>query len=148
MFSDQTSCVVAFHKATESFAFIPLLNASDEWFPFRSVIIGRAENSVFPAEPPHMIQAAMPARHEHRFGPSKLFPRRSSPPPPLSRGNSVRGVAICKHLSGDMGLHMMDVAQISLATVRTTVATIVAGNDKEADQHNPNLELQPSRRHL
>ncbi|KAK5651652.1 hypothetical protein OQA88_11827 [Cercophora sp. LCS_1] len=47
-----------------------------------------------------------------------------------SRGNSVRGVAICERLSSDMGMHMMDVSQISASTVRTSVATILAGEDK------------------
>lgn len=42
-----------------------------------------------------------------------------------SRGNSVRGVAICERLSRDMGLHMMDLNQISRATVNTTVITIL-----------------------
>ncbi|KAK3191262.1 hypothetical protein K4F52_002852 [Lecanicillium sp. MT-2017a] len=55
------------------------------------------------------------------------------------RGNSVRGVAICEKLSRDMGLHMMDVSQIAGATVRTTVATIVAGDD---DPHHPNCERE------
>ena len=47
------------------------------------------------------------------------------------RGNSVRGVAICERLSGDMGLHMMDVSQIAVATVRTSLATIVGGDFSE-----------------
>ncbi|KAI9155690.1 Glutaminase [Paramyrothecium foliicola] len=55
------------------------------------------------------------------------------------RGNSVRGVAICEQLSKDMGLHMMDVSQISRATVRTSVATIVAG---ESEPHNPNCQRE------
>jgi len=42
-----------------------------------------------------------------------------------SRGNSVRGVAICERLSRDMGFHMMDVSQIARATVNTTVVTIL-----------------------
>ncbi|KAF5657128.1 glutaminase [Fusarium heterosporum] len=46
-----------------------------------------------------------------------------------SRGNSVRGVAICEQLSSDMGLHMMDVSQIAQATVRTSIATIVPGEN-------------------
>lgn len=52
----------------------------------------------------------------------------------------MRGVAICERLSGDMGLHMMDVSQISLATVRTSVATIVAGQG--GDAHNENCNRQ------
>ncbi|XWX00443.1 hypothetical protein V2A60_008463 [Cordyceps javanica] len=56
------------------------------------------------------------------------------------RGNSVRGVAICEKLSRDMGLHMMDVSQIAGATVRTSVATIVAGV-KEPDHPNRQREI-------
>ncbi|KAF4964312.1 hypothetical protein FSARC_7757 [Fusarium sarcochroum] len=55
------------------------------------------------------------------------------------RGNSVRGVAICEQLSRDMGLHMMDVSQIAQATVRTSVATIVAG---ESDPHHKNCNRE------
>ncbi|CAG7555698.1 unnamed protein product [Fusarium equiseti] len=57
-----------------------------------------------------------------------------------SRGNSVRGVAICEQLSSDMGLHMMDVSQIAQATVRTSVATIVAG-ENEPHHSNCNKEI-------
>lgn len=53
------------------------------------------------------------------------------------RGNSVRGVLMCQQLSRDMGLHMMDASQIASATVRTSVATIVAGN---AHHHHPNCD--------
>ncbi|KAH7014770.1 beta-lactamase/transpeptidase-like protein [Ilyonectria destructans] len=55
------------------------------------------------------------------------------------RGNSVRGVAICERLSRDMGLHMMDASQISRATVRTSVATIIAG---ESEPHHANCERE------
>lgn len=55
------------------------------------------------------------------------------------RGNSVRGVAICEQMSRDMGLHMMDASQIARATVRTSVATIVAG---EHDPHNKNCQRE------
>ncbi|OAA48790.1 Glutaminase [Cordyceps fumosorosea ARSEF 2679] len=55
------------------------------------------------------------------------------------RGNSVRGVAICEKLSRDMGLHMMDVSQIAGATVRTAVATIVAG---ESEPEHPNRQRE------
>jgi len=55
------------------------------------------------------------------------------------RGNSVRGVAICEQLSRDMGLHMMDVSQIARASVRTSVATIVAG---ESEPHHPNCQRE------
>ncbi|KAH7242097.1 beta-lactamase/transpeptidase-like protein [Fusarium tricinctum] len=57
-----------------------------------------------------------------------------------SRGNSVRGVAICEQLSRDMGLHMMDVSQIAQATVRTSLATIVAG-ENEPHHKNCNKEV-------
>lgn len=43
------------------------------------------------------------------------------------RGNSVRGVAMCKQLSHDMGFHMMDVSQIGRASVRSWVTTIAGG---------------------
>jgi glutaminase A len=55
------------------------------------------------------------------------------------RGNSVRGVAICEQMSGDMGLHMMEASQIARATVRTSVATIVAG---ESEPHNRNCHRE------
>lgn len=56
-----------------------------------------------------------------------------------SKGNSVRGVVICEQLSRDMGMHMMDASQISRSTVRTSIATIVAG---EHEPHNPNCQKQ------
>lgn len=56
-----------------------------------------------------------------------------------SRGNSVRGVAICEKLSRDMGLHMMDVSQIARATVNTTVATITPG---KVDPKHQNCDRQ------
>lgn len=46
-----------------------------------------------------------------------------------AKGNSVRGVSICKQLSGDMGLHMMDVSQIARSTVTTYIANIDNAND-------------------
>ncbi|KAK0385543.1 hypothetical protein NLU13_6723 [Sarocladium strictum] len=55
------------------------------------------------------------------------------------RGNSVRGVAICEKMSSDMGLHMMEASQIARATVRTSVATIVAG---ECEPHNRNCQRE------
>ncbi|PNP78536.1 hypothetical protein FNYG_08166 [Fusarium nygamai] len=57
-----------------------------------------------------------------------------------TRGNSVRGVAICEQLSSDMGLHMMDVSQIAQATVRVSVATILPG-DNEPHHTNCNKEV-------
>ncbi|RSL43118.1 hypothetical protein CDV31_006988 [Fusarium ambrosium] len=56
-----------------------------------------------------------------------------------TRGNSVRGVAICEQLSRDMGLHMMDVSQIAQATLRTSVATIIAG---ESEPHHTNCNRE------
>lgn len=54
-----------------------------------------------------------------------------------SKGNSVRGVAMCEQLSRDMGLHMMDVSQIARATVQTSVARIVAPeNHSITDGHH------------
>lgn len=52
-----------------------------------------------------------------------------------SRGNSVRGVAICEKLSRDMGLHMMDVSQIARATVNTSFATIVPADHDGEHEH-------------
>lgn len=53
------------------------------------------------------------------------------------RGNSVRSVAIFEQMSKDMGFHMMDVSQISRASVSTSVAKIVAGKD---NPHHPNCD--------
>ncbi|CAK7234529.1 hypothetical protein SCUCBS95973_008966 [Sporothrix curviconia] len=44
------------------------------------------------------------------------------------RGNSVRGVAMCKQLSRDMGFHMMDMSQIAGASVRSWTATVAGGS--------------------
>lgn len=52
-----------------------------------------------------------------------------------AKGNSVRGVEICKQLSHDMGLHMMDVSQIARSTVNTYIATI-----DTPDKHHPNCK--------
>lgn len=46
------------------------------------------------------------------------------------KGNSVRGVALCKTMSHDMGLHMMDVSQIARSTVTTTIATLKTADDR------------------
>jgi hypothetical protein len=54
------------------------------------------------------------------------------------RGNSVRGVRLCERLSSDMGLHMMDVSHIAVATVRTSVATIMPADDQPAAENHPN----------
>ncbi|KAK4455214.1 beta-lactamase/transpeptidase-like protein [Podospora aff. communis PSN243] len=58
------------------------------------------------------------------------------------RGNSVRGVKICERLSSDMGLHMMDVSQIAVATVRTSMATIInSGPDAHAENCNRSVVI-------
>ncbi|SPO02570.1 related to glutaminase, kidney isoform, mitochondrial precursor [Cephalotrichum gorgonifer] len=54
------------------------------------------------------------------------------------RGNSVRGVAICKRLSADMGLHMMDISQIGKSTVRKSVLKVAtAAVSDDHDHHGP-----------
>jgi len=58
------------------------------------------------------------------------------------RGNSVRGVAMFERLSGDMGLHMMDVSQIAASTVSTSMATIVPGPDDDAADLHENCNRQ------
>ncbi|KIH89939.1 glutaminase [Sporothrix brasiliensis 5110] len=51
------------------------------------------------------------------------------------RGNSVRGVAMCKQLSHDMGFHMMDMSQIGRASVRSWTTTVAGGaNQPHAGQ--------------
>ncbi|KAK3654043.1 hypothetical protein LTR56_003479 [Elasticomyces elasticus] len=56
-------------------------------------------------------------------------------------GNSVRGVDICRKLSADMGLHLMNSSQVALSTVQTSVATIVAGADT-SKVHHPNCDRE------
>ncbi|KIW84920.1 glutaminase A [Fonsecaea pedrosoi CBS 271.37] len=53
------------------------------------------------------------------------------------RGNSVRAVALFEQLSRDMGFHMMDVSQVARASVSTSVAKIVAGQE---EPHHPNCD--------
>lgn len=48
--------------------------ADDEWSPLRSVIVGTAGRSYFPAAHPAMIAATMPTKHVHRFTPKSPFP--------------------------------------------------------------------------
>lgn len=48
--------------------------ADDEWSPLKAVIVGRAGRACFPAAPPAMIEATMPAAHVHRFKPRSPFP--------------------------------------------------------------------------
>ncbi|POR38579.1 Glycine amidinotransferase, mitochondrial [Tolypocladium paradoxum] len=52
----------------------PLVSADDEWSPLKAVIVGRAEDSAFPSEPHHMIEATMPEEHIGNFKPSNPFP--------------------------------------------------------------------------
>jgi glycine amidinotransferase len=52
----------------------PPVWADNEWSPLQSVIVGRAENSAFPSEPPHMIRATMPSKHMEKFQPLTPFP--------------------------------------------------------------------------
>ena len=49
------------------------------------------------------------------------------------RGNSVRGVAMCEALSRDLGLHMMDMRQVSHSTMRQSVTTIDCGSKGRAE---------------
>jgi glycine amidinotransferase len=51
-----------------------LVSAENEWSPLKSVIVGRAEHSAFPSEPPRMITATMPDQHWQQFKPSNPFP--------------------------------------------------------------------------
>jgi glycine amidinotransferase len=51
----------------------PLVLADNEWSSLRSVIVGRADNSCFPSEPAHMIQATMPDEHQAEFKPRNPF---------------------------------------------------------------------------
>ncbi|UNI23077.1 Glycine amidinotransferase [Purpureocillium takamizusanense] len=53
---------------------LPLISADNEWSPLKAVIVGRAEHSTFPSEPPHMIAATMPQEHALEFRPANPFP--------------------------------------------------------------------------
>ena len=53
---------------------ISSIHADDEWSPLKAVIVGRAGRACFPAAPPAMIAATMPAAHVHRFKPRSPFP--------------------------------------------------------------------------
>ncbi|OAA74308.1 lysine amidinotransferase [Akanthomyces lecanii RCEF 1005] len=53
---------------------MPLVSADNEWSPLKAAIVGRAEHSAFPSEPPHMIAATMPEEHAHNFKPLHPFP--------------------------------------------------------------------------
>lgn len=54
--------------------YIPLVQAENEWSPLQAVIVGRAEDSAFPSEPAHMMEATMPSEHIANFKPSNPFP--------------------------------------------------------------------------
>jgi hypothetical protein len=59
------------------------------------------------------------------------------------KGNSVRGMGMCEHLSNDMGLHMMDITQVGRATVHTKIMTIAGGaKQKGAESEIPVFELR------
>ena len=60
----------------------PLVSASTEWGPLRSVIVGHPADSCFPTAPPHMIKATMPEEHQASFKPRNRFPA-----PLLDRAN-------------------------------------------------------------
>ena len=51
-----------------------LVHAEDEWSPLKTVLVGRAGKACFPWADSAMIQATMPAVHQHRFLPQTLFP--------------------------------------------------------------------------
>lgn len=53
---------------------VPAISADDEWSLLKTVLVGRAENSCFPHEPPHMLEATMPKEHHHHFKPFNPFP--------------------------------------------------------------------------
>ena len=53
------------------------------------------------------------------------------------RGNSVRSIALFEQLSRDMGFHMMDVSHVARASVSTSIAKIVAG---QQEPHHPNCD--------
>ncbi|KAK4552140.1 hypothetical protein LTR86_010676 [Recurvomyces mirabilis] len=57
------------------------------------------------------------------------------------RGNSVRSVDICKQLSADMGLHLMNSSQVALSTVQIKVAKILAGVNN-TKPHHPNCDRE------
>ena len=50
------------------------ISAETEWGPLRAVVVGRAENSCFPSESMHMIQATMPQKHHKHFKERHRFP--------------------------------------------------------------------------
>jgi glycine amidinotransferase len=50
------------------------LASTNEWSPLKQVLVGRAEYSCFPNEPPSMVSATMPPTHHHHFKSSNAFP--------------------------------------------------------------------------
>ncbi|KAF2001784.1 hypothetical protein P154DRAFT_595881 [Amniculicola lignicola CBS 123094] len=54
---------------------LPSVQADNEWSQLRAVIVGRAANSCFPSEPPHMIKATMPEQYHEKFQPKSRFPQ-------------------------------------------------------------------------
>jgi len=59
------------------------------------------------------------------------------------KGNSVRGMSMCEHLSNDMGMHMMDITQVGRATVHTKVMIIAGGVKQEGHENEiPIFELR------
>lgn len=51
-----------------------LVHADDEWSPLKAVLVGRAGKACFPWADSAMIQATMPAVHQHRFVAQSPFP--------------------------------------------------------------------------
>ena len=52
----------------------PLISADDEWSPLKAIIVGRAEHSAFPCDPPHMMAATMVKQYVSEFRPNNPFP--------------------------------------------------------------------------
>lgn len=53
---------------------MPLIWADDEWSPLKAIIVGRAEHSAFPSEPPHMMAATMVKQYLAEFRHNNPFP--------------------------------------------------------------------------
>ena len=51
-----------------------LISADDEWSPLKAIIVGRAEHSAFPSDPPHMMAATMVEQYIDEFRPNNPFP--------------------------------------------------------------------------
>ncbi|KAK4634429.1 L-arginine:L-lysine amidinotransferase [Fulvia fulva] len=50
------------------------IHADNEWSPLKAVILGRAEHSMFPSEPEHIISATMPKQYWKEFKKDNPFP--------------------------------------------------------------------------